>query len=98
MALLTGQTAVTGTAAQLDSVFSAASCVSFLIRAPLTNTEPVFIGPAGVSTSTGHQLDQGQEFTYERINQNGQPPYQLRPSDFWVVGTSGDKVTWLASA
>jgi hypothetical protein len=42
-------------------------------------------------------MDPGDEFTYERIQQNGQPAYQLRPSDFYAVGTSGDVVTWLAS-
>ncbi|MDE2102255.1 MAG: hypothetical protein KGL39_33730 [Patescibacteria group bacterium] len=94
---LTGQVAVSGTAQQIDPNQTASKCRAFTIYAPKGNSAGVFIGASGITSSTGHQLDPGQSFTYERRSDNAQPFYQLRPSDFWVVGTSPDKVSWLAS-
>lgn len=94
---LTGQVAVSGTAQQLDSGSLAAACAQFIIRAPASNAAAVFIGGPSVTSGTGFQLDAGTDVTYERLSQNGQPAYQLKPSDFYAVGTSPDVVTWLAS-
>ena len=94
---LTGQVALSGAAQQLDSSGAAGNCKAFSIKAPLSNAKPAYIGPAAVTSGNGYQLDPGDEMSYERIAQNGQPNYELRPSDFWVVGTSGDLVAWLAS-
>lgn len=69
----------------------------FTIRAPLTNTGPAYLGPAGVTSTTGHQLDPGDSLDYERTDQNGQVRYQLNVSDFYGVGNSGDLITWLVS-
>lgn len=92
-----GQISTTGSAQQVDPSQKGGSCTAFVIRAPLTNTGKVFIGDASVTTGTGHQLDPGDEITYERASQTGQAFFQQRPSDFfvWIV-TSGDVVTWLA--
>lgn len=92
---LHGQVAVSGSAQQLSS--AAIDCAAFSIKAPYTNTHPVLIGSSIVSLTTGDFVDPGERITYERFDQNGQPRYNLRPSDFWVVGTSGDSVSWLAS-
>jgi len=93
---ITGQVAVTGTAQPLSAT-QLGELAGFTIRAPLTNVNAVFVGPATVTTGNGHQMDPGDSITYERIGQNGQPVYQLKPSDFWAVGTTPDRVTWLAS-
>jgi len=92
---LTGQVAVSAVAQQLSSRIT--ETVGYTIKAPLTNVQPVYIGASGVTTGTGYQLDPGDELQYERLNQSGQPIYKLEVSDWWVVGTSGDKLVWLAS-
>lgn len=92
----TGQISLTGSAQQIDPAGVAASCKAFTIKAPLSNQQRAFIGPASVTPSTGFQLDQGDTVTYERIAQSGQPSYEQQPSDYWAVGTAGDLVTWMA--
>lgn len=92
---LYGQLTMNGSAQRLSNPTVEIS--AFTIKAPSTNTLPVYIGDASVTTSTGHVLAPGDEFQYERLQQNGLPVYQLRPSDFYVVGTASDKVSWLAS-
>ena len=93
---LTGQVnPVSGVAQALSA--TQVPCVAFTIKAPASNAKPVFIGGSGVTSTTGHQLDPGDTIDYELKFQNGQPTYQLRPSDFWVIGTSPDIVTFLAS-
>lgn len=91
---ITGQITVSGTAQRLSLPIGG---TSFTIKASLTNTLPVYIGPVGVTTSTGYQLDPGEAVQYERNAQSGLPAYQLSISDFYVVGTSPNKVSWLAS-
>lgn len=76
---------------------TAVSVQAFSIKAPATNSNTVFIGPAGVTSATGHALDPGDSFDYERGDQLGHTKFQLNPSDFYAVGTSPDYVTWLAS-
>ncbi|MBV9485820.1 MAG: hypothetical protein JO246_07145 [Frankiaceae bacterium] len=90
-----GQVALSASAQQLDT--QNRECTSFAIKAPLSNSNPCYIGVSGVTTANGYQLDPGDEVTYERVIQNGQPLYQLRPGDFYAVGTAPDRVTWLAS-
>ena len=92
---LYGQVLVNATAQVLST--QPQEMIAFTIKAPLSNTNPVWIGDQSVTTSTGHQLDPGDELTYERVSQNGQPQYVLRPSDFWAVGVAPDRLTWLGS-
>lgn len=94
---LHGQVALSGSAQQLDASDAAGGCVAYSIKAPLSNLQPAFIGGLAVTSGNGYQMDPGDEVTYERLSQNGQPLYQLRPSAFYAVGTSGDRVCWLAS-
>lgn len=92
---LYGQLSITASAQQLTS--NRATVTAFTIKAPASNSNPVYLGDSAVTTSTGFQLDPGDEVDYECVNQAGQPNYQLRPSDFYAIGTVGDKATWLAS-
>lgn len=91
---LSGQITLTGTAQPLSPPVAV---TAFTIKAPLTNNLPAYIGPAGVTTGTGYQLDPGDEFEYQRQSQSGQARYELGIGDFYAVGTGPDKVTWLAS-
>ena len=95
---LTGQVVVTGSAQPLSA--TATETFAYVIKAPASNVNPVFIGNSGVTTSTGYQLDPGDELAYERLNQAGQPIYKYDVSDWYVIGTpsAGDKCVWLASA
>ena len=92
-----GQATGTGLSNAIALSATPVPCTAFVLKAPLSNKGPVFIGPAGVTSTTGHQLDQGDEYTYERLSQSGQPRYELSVSDFYMAGQSGDLVTWLAS-
>ncbi len=90
-----GQVSVSGTAQALSS--TPVTVAAFVVKAPATNVNPIYIGPSTVTTSNGHQLDPGDVFEYERSNFNGQNAYQLGPADIYVVGTSPDKATFFAS-
>jgi hypothetical protein len=94
---LTGQGVAAGPVVPVPLSAAPVSCVAFSIKAPRSNAAPVYLGGAAVQTGTGYQMDPGDELQYERIQINGQPAYQLNPSDFYVAGNAGDKVTWLAS-
>ncbi len=93
---LYGQIAVTGTAQRLTTG-NQPELSGWTIKAPRSNAHPVFIGDANVTLSNGYQLDPGDEMQYEPFIQNGMPRYNLKPADFYAVGTSGDVVSWLAS-
>ncbi len=91
---LTGQVALSGTA---QAVASPVQATAFTIKASATNGSNAFLGPASVSASTGYVLSPGESLSYEDSGRVGLPAYQLRLSDFYVVGSAGDVVSWLAS-
>jgi len=92
---ISGQVAVSATAQPLAPTH--VEVTAWVLKAPSTNVNPVFVGGVGVTSSTGHQYDPGDSFEYERSTQNGAPKYQISPDDVYVVGTAGDRVTWFAS-
>jgi hypothetical protein len=92
---LTGQVAISGTAQPLSATTIPAN--AYTIKAPASNAHSVYLGAASVTASNGFVLSPGDELVYERRNQVGSPSYQLQVSDFYVLGTSGDVVAWLAS-
>lgn len=96
-ALLSGQISVTAVPQPLSSVKTEVS--NWSLKAPLTNTHPVYVGAAAVMVTTGYQLDPGDVLEYELRNQTGMPVLAVQPSDVYVVGTAGggDTVSWLAS-
>lgn len=95
---ITGQVAVTGAAQKLDPTGVSINCAAFAIKAPATNANTVYIGPAGVTTATGYPLTSGDEFEYQRQGLGIQPTLQLTPNDFYVVGTAGsDVIAFFAS-
>jgi hypothetical protein len=90
-----GQISLSGTAQALSA--APVNAAAFTIKAPASNASNAFIGDASVLTTTGHIMCPGDELTYERRDESGLPKFQLHVSDFYVVGSSGDKVSWLAS-
>lgn len=92
---LYGQVSVSSTAQVLSA--TAVNAAGFTIKAPSTNANLVYLGDSAVTSSNGHILGPGDEFTYERRDESGLPRFQLHVSDFWVAGTAGDKLSWLAS-
>lgn len=94
---LHGQVSASASAQQLTS--NTSQVAAFTIKAPASNTAPVFIGASAVTTANGHQLDPGDTVDYQVEVQNGQTRLELRPSDFYVVsaGSGTTVVTWLAS-
>lgn len=91
---LHNQIAATGTAARLSPPLTVSV---YTIKAPRTNVATVYIGGASLTTANGYPLDPGDEFTYQRNDQVAPPALSLTISDWWVVGTTGDKVAWTAS-
>lgn len=81
---LSGQQAVTGTAAALASNSSKNVCVKALI----SNTINVYIGPSGTTTATGDELTPGEGRCYTLSNTN---------LIFVVASTTGASVSWSAT-
>lgn len=82
---LSGQQAVTGTAASLGTHAVAGG---FCVVADIGNTIPVYIGPAGVTTSTGYPLVAGQPACNNLGNTN-----EL----FVVASTTGATAEWFGT-
>lgn len=90
-----GQIAITTSAQRLTAL--QIECHAFTIKAATANAASVYIGALGVTTSTGYELAAGETFEYERNVSIGGTPYTLSPQDFYVIGSNGDHVSWLAS-
>lgn len=79
--LVTGQTAVTGSAVALATHAANGVCVKALIG----NTISVYIGPSGITTSTGFELPPGQGWCGPLNNLN---------VVYVIASTTGASVTW----
>lgn len=101
MALLaSGQVTTTGSVQELSATEINPS--KFIIKAAASNSAQVAIGPAAqpitgvaLSSSTGFLLDPGDSLEVDRTIQQG-AVYQLTPDDVYVIGSSGQVVSWLA--
>jgi hypothetical protein len=80
---ITGQQAVTGTAAPLATH----ECVQIIVKALAANSIPVYIGPSTVSTSTGYELNPGDHVIVE-----------VEKAEFLhvIAATTGASVCWIA--
>lgn len=77
----TGQLAVTSTATQ---VADRAGASLIILSAPSSNTAPVFIGPSGVTTSTGIALSPGQSRQF----------YGPDLSRVYAIAAANQTLTW----
>lgn len=85
---------MTGTAVQLTSASLEADQI--VVRAARANADSVYFGLAGVTSTDGFELGPGETFVFDNELRAGEVPYDVRPSDLYFDGTSGDKVSWLA--
>jgi hypothetical protein len=83
-AVLSGQQAVTGSAVALATHTARAACVKALVG----NSINVFVGPTGITTSTGYLLAPGESLCLPVTNTN---------LLFVIASTTGASVSWLAS-
>lgn len=87
-----GQVTVSGTAQALSS--SAVPTEEYVVKAKSTNVGPVYLGPSTVTTANGHFLEAGESIGLVVDISSGQPKFEVRPHELYVVGTAGDKVSW----
>jgi hypothetical protein len=83
-AVISGQQAVTGSAAALATNATKNVC----LKAAIANTINVFIGPTGVTTSTGLEVAPGQ-FVCEPVSNSNLL--------FVIASTTGASVSWIAT-
>lgn len=93
--LQTGQVSVSGVAAVLSA--TVVECKTFILKAPKANTGVIYFGDSTVTTANGFPLSAGDEFEFAFVVKNGEPVFDLLPSDIYVVGTSGDKAAWVSA-
>lgn len=82
--LASGQITLGASAVQLST--SLDGTLGLIVKAKSTNTGNVFIGPSSVTTANGLIVEPGEALPVDLII----------PSALWVVGTSGDVVSYLA--
>lgn len=93
----TGQAIGTGLTTAVPLAAANVQCQAFTLKASATNTGSVYVGGSTVTNTSGFELAPGESFTYIRTVQQGGPVFQLEPSDLFMAGSTGNKVTWLAS-
>jgi hypothetical protein len=81
--MFSGRQGVTASAVALP----AQPCNQVTLKALAGNTAPAMIGPAGVTAGNGFELSPGQSVTVSLSNLN----------QLYIIGTAGDKVSWLGS-
>lgn len=94
---ITGQCPLTDPNTSARVSLSPVNVSAWVLKAPVTNLAPAWIGAPGVTSSTGHQLDPGETMEYERSTQNTGNKYEVTPYDVAACGSSGDKLTWFGS-
>lgn len=93
MALIGNQVNVTGTAAALTA--TAVQVETLLVKPHADNGDPIFVGPQGVTLSTGYPVYAGEEFVIGPAH--GSLLRTEKPKDVYVVGTSGDVASWIGT-
>lgn len=94
MRLVTGQLTITGSAQALTTTPLEADYIC--LKMHRDNLDTVRVGLTGVTLTTGYFVDPGDEFEVDNETRSGETSYDLQPHQVFVVGTSGDKLSWLA--
>ena len=90
----TGQVVVSGVAQRVTAVTDEHS--AYILKASALNAAAVAVGDSSVATSTGYLLEPGEALSYGSENESGEPVFDVKLSDLYVIGTAGDTVSWLA--
>ncbi len=93
--IITNQVAVTGTRAALTAIAIRPSGV-FIIKAHSDNAADVFVGDSTVTTSTGFPVSAGEELRIAYSKRTGDE-LEVQPAEIYVIGTSGDTVSWITA-
>jgi hypothetical protein len=57
----------------------------------------VYVGDDTVTLTTGLELVPGEALELPYMNMSGEPLSDIRPAELYVIGTSGDRVSWFAT-
>jgi hypothetical protein len=90
----TGQVTVSAVAQQVSSADGEYS--AYILKAKASNAATVSLGDSTVATGTGFLLEPGESFAYGVQVESGEPVFDVRLQDLYVIGTPGDTVSWLA--
>lgn len=90
----TGQVAITAAAQALATDTN--EYTTYVVKASSLNTGNAALGDSTVAAATGLLLEPGESFTYGVDNEPGEPVFDIKLQDLFVVGTLGDTVSWLA--
>lgn len=90
----TGQVAVTGAAQAISTDSNEYS--AYIIKASMNNAAAVRIGDSTVTLGTGYFLEPGEALPYGFENEAGEPVFDVKLQDLYVIGTTGDILSWLA--
>lgn len=93
MALVGGQVAISASAQQLTA--SGVEVETLIVKAHEANANAVYLGPRGVTTSTGYPIYAGEEFVLAPAHGNLRKT--PRPSEVYVIGTGSDTVAWIGT-
>lgn len=94
--LVTAQVTVTGTAQRLTSD-TTLEVGEFIVRPHPSNSGIIEIGGSTLTLGQGYPLAAGEVFSFEYRNTAGATFFDRQPQDIYVVGTSGDKVAFIAT-
>jgi hypothetical protein len=88
----TGQVTISASPQRLSGTITTID--EYIVKVPSTNAGPAYVGDSAVTTSTGHILEPGDTLTLVVDVASGQPKFEVRPHELYVVGTAGDKISW----
>lgn len=96
MPLSTGQVTISTSAQALRTPPLEAE--GLLLKARSSNSGVVYLGTSTVTTSTGYALEPGESLEISKqLSPAGSALFNIPFSSIYVIGTTGDKLTWLAS-
>jgi hypothetical protein len=79
-----GQLTLSGSAQQLVGATQITGD-TILIKPHKANTAVCYLGAAGVTAGTGFEMSQSEPYAFDYLD----------PNEFYVIGTSSDKVSYL---
>jgi len=95
--LLTGQRTLTASAQQLTESPQAPGAEAYVFKAASSNAGNVYVGDSTVTTSTGYSVEPGETLEMTKQLSIGKAIFNIPLSSLYVVGATGDVVSWVAS-
>lgn len=92
--LKVGQKTANGASQQISTTPTETSY--WVIKALATNLAPIEIGVDSVASGQGYLLEPGEALEYVAQRESGANVYDTELNQLFMLGASGDKLTWLA--